>query len=253
MKKIAFILLGLAVSAIFTGSALADESIDNIMKEADATFATYHLDIGNIQKSITMYESVVKQDKKNITAMLKLAKAWSVYGDVVPQSTSEQDKAYETGKKWAARALGINQKSAQAHFWYFVNLGKILKHRDMFTAMGNFSDLKSHIFTAYDLDPNDFMIVDALGVFYRDIPDIMGRDMTKSESYIRKAIAINPNYARAQRELAQTLYDLKRYKEAKEVAENVLIMASPSDVAAWTLLDKPKAQDLLKEINANIK
>lgn len=263
MRKASIILLGIAISLILAGIAVASDvsEVDGRIGAGDDTLSSYHLDITNIKKSIGLYESALEYkcsprsdcEASYAEAMTKLSKAWSIYGDVVPQSNSEQDKAYETGKNWGAKALAIRPRSAQANFWYFVNLGKILKHKDMFTAMGNFSDLKGHIFKAYELDPNDPMITDALGVFYREIPDIMGKDMTKSESYIRKAIALNPNYARAQRELAQTLYELKRYKEAKEVAENVLIMASPSDVAAWTMLDKPKAEDLLKEINEKIR
>lgn len=250
MKKLLYVFLLTALfSLVFNNVALAD---DTIIKQADEAISSYHLDTSNIQKSISLYQEVYKQEPKNLSILIKLARANSLYGDIVAKSDSEKDRYYEQGKNWASKALAINPNSAQAHLWYFVNYGKILKHKDMFTAMGGFGELKSHIFRAYELDPNDAMITDALGVFYRDIPDIMGKDMTKSENYIRKAIALNPNYSRAQRELAQTLYELKRYKEAKEAAEKVLSMTTPSDIAAWTVLDKPKAQELLKEINGKI-
>jgi len=253
MKKLLTLFaLTLLLSCTSCYIAMADETTDSLIKQGDETFASYHLDTGNIQKSISLYQEAYKHDPKNLSALIKLAKANSIYGDIVAKNDSEKDRYYEQGKIWAAKAIALDPRSAQAQLWYFVNLGKILKHKDMFTAMGNFSDLKSHIFRAYELDPNDAMIADALGVFYRDIPDIMGKDMTKSESYIRKAIALNPNYARAQRELAQTLYELKRYKEAKEAAEKVLALTNPSDLAAWTMLDKPKAQELLKELNGKI-
>lgn len=250
------------LSLICAGIASAADvtEVDSRITVGDNAIAAYHLDINNIQKSIESYKSALEfkcnpqsDCKASYTeAMIKLARANSLYGDIVAKSDSEKDRYYEQGKNWAGKALALNPNSAQAHMWYFVNYGKVLKHKDMFTAMGGFGELKSHIFRAYEIDPNDAMITDALGVFYRDIPDIMGRDMTKSESYIRKAVALNPNYARAQRELAQTLYELKHYKEAKEAAEKVLAIASPSDVAAWTVLDKPKAQELLKEINGKI-
>lgn len=248
MKNKLITLFVLITCLAFTSNMAVAADTGSLMADGQAKYAAYNEDLGNIQKSIEIFEEVVKQDKNNLPAIIMLARAWIVYGDIVQKNNADKDKAYEKAKIWAAKGLTINNKSAQAHLWYFVAFGKILQHRDMFTAMGSFNELKSHIVTAYNLNPNDTVIAGAYGVFYREIPDIMGRDIKKSEELLRKSIALNPNYARGYRELAQTLYEEGKKAEARSMAEKTINLISPSDTAAWAMIDKPKAQELLREM-----
>lgn len=199
-----------------------------------------------------IFEEAFQQDPKNIKPLLMLSRAWLTYADDIPKDKEEREKAYLTGKEWAKKALKINDKSAGAHFWYFANMGRIQQLKDVFNNLIAIAEIRKHILKAYELDPKEVMIVDGIGAFYCELPTLFGGSLKKAENYQRKAIAMDPNYSLAYCDLAETLLRQERYQEALETAKKVFTIERPTYYADWAIWDKVVAEDLIKEIEAEM-
>ena len=219
-----------------------------LLNQGKKIFFSYHEDLSKIKESIRILENVVKSDPTNVEAMIIISRAFLTYGDLVPKTDDERIKAYKSGKMWAEKALKVDENSAQAHLWYFANLGRLQEIKGLLYGLRTLPELKKHILKAYELAPSDVMIVEALGVFYRDAPGIVGGDLEKAEKFLREAIKIDPNYTLSYLDLAVLLYNKKKYNEAKITAEKVLQIKNPTFIADWATWDKPKAEELLKKI-----
>lgn len=247
MRKIFYSIIVIIILFI-TNIAYAANSTETLILQSENNLLSYHEDLSKIEKNINTLNTILKEEPANIKALLMLSRTWILYGDLVVKTTQDQDKAYEKAKFYANKALEINNQSARAHLLYFISLGKILEHKDVFSALGSFAELKSHIMMAYKIAPDDAVIVGSLGIFYREIPDVMGKDIKKSEKLLKTSIEIDPNYTRALAELSITLYEEKQYKEAKSAAEKTINCPVPTDKAAWATIDKIKATQIIKKL-----
>jgi superkiller protein 3 len=242
-----------AIFIFFSSSINAEESIDELFKQADALFYSYHEDLGNLEKSIKVYEKIFEMDNKNVQSAIMISRAWLTYGDLVPKDEEGRRNAYTKGKEWAKRAMEIDNNSAQAHFWYFANLGRVQQLKGVIAGLKMLPELKREIHKAYELDPKDVMILDGIGTFYYEVPGIMGGDLKKSEELLKKAVELDPNYTLAWYDLAIALYKQKKYNEALESAKMVLSIEQPTYYADWVTWDKPLAEKLIKDIEEKLK
>lgn len=231
---------------------LAEESIEELFKRADALFYSYHEDLGNLERSIKIYEKIFEIDNKNIRSAIMISRAWLTYGDLVPKDEEGKRSAYTKGRDWAKKAMEIDNNSAQAHFWYFANAGRIQQLKGVIAGLKMLPELKREIHRAYELDPADVMILDGIGTFYYEVPGIMGGDLKKSEELLRKAVKLDPDYTLAWYDLAVALYKQKKYREAKEALEKVLNCKQPTYFADWITWDKPLSEKLLKEVQKKL-
>ena len=201
---------------------------------------------------ILLFEEPFQQDPKNIKPLLMLSRALLTYADDIPKDKEEREQGYLKGKEWAKKALKMDDKSAGAHFWYFANMGRIQQLKNVFNNIIAIAEIRKHILKAYELDPKEVMIVDGLGAFYCELPTLFGGSLKKAENYQRKAIAMDPNYSLAYCDLAETLLRQERYQEALETAKKVFTIERPTYYADWAIWDKVVAEDLIKEIEAEM-
>lgn len=233
---------------VFAPSLFAEENLEQLFKEADALFFSYHEDLKNIERSIKIYKRIIDADRSNVKAAIMISRALLTYGDLVPEKKEDKQKAYEECSDWAKRAKEIDEKSAQAHFWYFACAGRLQQLKGIITGLKMLPELKREIHKAYELDPKDVMILDGIGTFYYEVPGIMGGDLKKSEELLKKAVELDPDYTLAWYDLAVALYKQKKYLEAKQALLKVLTCEKPTYYADWITWDKPLAEKLLKEI-----
>ncbi len=229
-----------------------EDNVDELFKEADGLFFSYHENLGNLEESIKIYERIFEIDNRNSKAAIMISRAWLTYGDLVPEDEKSREEAYIKGRDWAKRAIEIDSGSAQAHFWYFANGGRLQQLKGIIAGLRMLPELKREIHKAYKLDPEDVMILDGIGTFYYEVPSIVGGDLKKSEEFLRKAVELDPNYTLAWYDLAVALYKQKKYKEAIESAKKVLAIEKPTYYADWVTWDKPLAEKLIKKIEEEL-
>ena len=232
---------------LFTIPLFADE-YNEIIKEADKIFFSYHEDLSRLIKSVEIYKKAIGKNPKDPYPMIMISRAFLTYADLVPEDEKERERIYEEGMKWAERAIKVDEKYAMGHFWFFANLARIQQLKGTLYSLATLSTLKKHIKRAYELKPDDAMILDGLGAFYCELPSFLGGDLKKSEEILRRAIEADPTYTLSYYDLAVNLYKQKRYEEALKTAEMVLSITNPTYYADWFTWDRIKALELIEKI-----
>ncbi len=82
---------------------------------------------------------------------------------------------------------------------------------------GSMSQALFYLKKAYDLNPNNYQILNALGIAYARVGEIK-----KAEKYLKKAIAINPNAGEAYTNLGVLYASQQKYKEAIKYLEKAV-------------------------------
>lgn len=233
---------------IFLPLYISAEEYDELLKEADKTFFSYHEDLSRLMKSVELYKRCHERKPEDPYPMVMISRAYLTYGDLVPETKEEREKLYREGIKWAERAIMADEKYAMGHFWYFANLARIQQLKGIIYSLKTLSELKKHILLASKLSPEDAMILDGLGAFYSELPSFLGGSLKEGERILRKAIEKDPNYTLSYYDLASNLYRQKRVEEAIKMAEMVLSITNPTCYADWFTWDRIKAQELIEEI-----
>lgn len=230
-----------------------DGDVTSLLAKADGLLSSYHEDHSRIRASIELYQRVLQIDPRSSHGMLQLSRACLTYGDLIVHTDREKKEAYAEGMEWARRAIAADENTARAHFWYAANFGMRLDLEGPFTQMSKVSELRRFMQRAYDLDPADALIVDGLGTLLCELPGFLGGDIRRSEELLRKAIALDPNYALAYHDLASNLLKQKRYAEAEKVEDRALSIPEPAGMADWVTQGKPEAERQIEEIRRRVK
>src|SRR5262249_15605545 len=70
------------------------------------------------------------------------------------------------------------------------------------------------------------------GTFYLETPGLMGGDVSRAESYQRKALALDPHFTRARVELGRVLIEQRRYAEARRELPQGIDEPQPTHLAS---------------------
>ena len=80
------------------------------------------------------------------------------------------------------------------------------------------------------------------------MPVFMGGDRGKAETLFKRALEIDPRLTGGRLQLAQLYMATKRWPDAQRELQSIVDEASPTDLAGWTMSDRPRAKALLTEL-----
>lgn len=123
-------------------------------------------------------------------------------------STESRLAAYRQGLDLARRAVAADDQNADAHFALFANNGRILLLEGETPNPINLLNANRELERALELDPNHSDALAAKGGLYRQLPRLLGGNLTKAESCLTRSIEVDPNAVGARIELAQTYRDM---------------------------------------------
>jgi type IV pilus biogenesis/stability protein PilW len=109
-----------------------------------------------------------------------------------------------------AGGVAVSSSTEKSSMYYY-KLG--LAHLEN----GSMSQALFYLKKAYDLNPNNYQILNALGIAYARVGEIQ-----KAEKFLKKAIAINPNLGEAYTNLGVLYASQQRYKEAIKYLEKAV-------------------------------
>jgi len=99
-----------------------------------------------------------------------------------------------------------------------------------------------------ELDPKYAVAYDALGVMYYELPGFAGGSLARSEDFLAKGIAVDPDYTLLRLDLAKVYMREKRWADARSQLNALLGTKEPTYPADFVLDDKPEAEELLRQI-----
>jgi tetratricopeptide (TPR) repeat protein len=127
-------------------------------------------------------------------------------------------------------------------------LGRISLLKGIFNSLVSVGESKKEIDIALNLDPNNVMAYNAKAMIYYELPGILGGDVNKSITFLKRAIEIDSNYSMAYVTMGKCYIRKKDYKTAQIYLNKVLALQNGWPVADFIMDDKPEAIQLLKDI-----
>lgn len=237
------LLLLLGAPGPYGRSAGAAEPTDAVAG-AWSLFRSYHEDLERIDRARALLEAEAAR-RPTRDALVLLAWVHLSWGDHRARTPEEKLRAYEQGREAARRAVELDPRSADAHFWYAANLGRWALARGKLRAAFLVGTLREEIETVLRLDPQHVGGLALAGSFYLETPGFLGGDVSKAEEYLRRALALDPHFTRARLELARCLIAQRRLDEARGELRRVLEESRPTYYADWVVRHRPAAERLL--------
>ena len=206
-----------------------------------------HGDLSLLKQKTTEMEQFLPQllgDKvAGRDAYIALAKVYFLYGEM-GTNKGERIKLYQQCAEYAHKAVDLDEKSAEAHFWYFSGLAREVELKGIFKAVmtGTVFKLKGQIVRAHELNAHDAYILSGLGGYYWKAPKIIGGSKEKARDYLEEAMKSDPHLSFARLTLAKVLIDMGEKKRAKEELDTVLHLQAPSDPNFYQFVNLADAQ-----------
>ncbi|KPJ73941.1 hypothetical protein AMJ52_02530 [candidate division TA06 bacterium DG_78] len=236
---------------IFVGliaiSLLSSQSSDSLIDEAITLYETRHIAAANLAASRDIFQGVVDGEPENLRALYELAKVCYLLGDEV-ETKDEKLELYNQGMDYAKKAKKIDDDSAEAHFWYLVNLGRVGQTKGILHSLGSVPEFKREVDKVLKIDPEHTGALDAQAMLYYELPGILGGNLDKSVESLNRAIALDSNYTLLYVDMAKVYIKQKDYETARWYLNRALQIEKPTYEADHVLDDKPEALELLKEI-----
>jgi tetratricopeptide (TPR) repeat protein len=258
MKKA--IVLAAAAFLVVLGAAMparAQTAADHILK-GDELYAQL-----KDAEALQEFLAAVKLEPGNYEALWKASRSLVDNGDLIDPKAkgaeAKQKTYYQDAESHARKAVAANPDNTWGHFHLAAALGKhalLLGKKDQI-AMSK--EVKAEIEKAIALDAANDGAYHALGRWHRRMAEIGGASrliggllfgsipkgsFEESETNLRKAVELKPEYINHRLELGRTLVEVKKYEDAAAEFQKCL------DLPAATSKDPAYKAEAQKELAA---
>ncbi|HET7290638.1 MAG TPA: hypothetical protein VFJ67_09395, partial [Thermodesulfobacteriota bacterium] len=203
------------------------------LDEAWKVFSGYNLNYNKIDETVAMTEEILKREPDNVPALIFLSRVWLTYGYVKARTKEDLIRVFENGKEAAKKAIEIDPRNADAHFFYVANLASLGDTKGLFNSLFMLPEVRRELETVLELDPDNVNGLAMTGALYLYLPSILGGDLHISEVYLKRSISLNPHVSSAGLYLAVNLKRQKKYDEALEVLKGILDDRKPEFYPDW--------------------
>lgn len=132
----------------------------------------------------------------------------------------------EKGLALAEAAVAEDDKSAEAHYAVFCNLGRQLEHESINTStLSSLKRVRREVDRALELKPDYVEALMGKGSLLVNTPRFFGGDVAGGEKLLRRAIELDPHHAQAHVQLAKSLAARGAKNEARGEAQKALEIA----------------------------
>ena len=203
------------------------------LDEAWKVFGGYNQDHDRIDETVAMTEEILKRDPDSVEALVFLSRVWLTYGYVKARTKDDLIRVFENGREAAKKAIEIDPRNADAHFFYVANLASLGDTKGLFNSLFMLPEVRRELETVLELDPDNVNGLAMTGALYLYLPSILGGDLHISEVYLRRSVSLNPHISSAGLYLAANLKRQKKYEEAIKVLRGILDDRDPDFYPDW--------------------
>jgi len=214
--------------------------------DPDALYADRE-NLASARRAVTIW-AAAPNDAHAFEASWKLARACYWLGGHALEK--ERKSFLEQGIKAGQKAVDLEPKKPEGHFWVAANMGALAEASGMMAGLKYRGPIKRELETTRQIDAA-FMEGSAdraLGRWYFKVPSLFGGSDKKAEEYLRASLTYNQDSTVSRYFLAELLVDEHRVEEAR--AELKRVIDAPFD-PEWAPEDrdyKVKATALLKDL-----
>ena len=218
------------------------QTADEHIQKGDEYYAQF-----NDQQALDEYLAAVKVDPANYQALWKLCRAHIDVSDLIEGKGSaieeKQKKMYSDAESYAKKAVAANPNDTWGHFYFSAAMGKralLLGKKDQI-AMSKV--IKTEIERAIELDATNDLAYHARGRWHRRMAEIGGAkrffgsivygsipkgSFEESETNLKKAVELKPDYINHHLELGITYMSLDKYDLAAQEFQKCLDLPETS-------------------------
>jgi tetratricopeptide (TPR) repeat protein len=182
-------------------------------------------------------------ERSSAAALAEHAIDCFIRGEDAPTRTA-QLAAYREGLDLAHRAVSADDASADAHFALFANGGRLTLLESEHPSPVELLRVNRELNRALELNPNHAEALAARGGLYRELPWYLGGSLSKAETYLTRAIALDPDMVGARIELART------YRDSGHPERGIPLLETAASVAErrGRARKAEEARNLLREL-----
>ncbi|BFU95045.1 MAG: conserved protein of unknown function [Nitrospira sp.] len=134
---------------------------------------------------------------------------------------------FERGQRLGEQAISLDDRSPDAHFALFCNLGELMRldgEMSLGSVMG-FRRMMKELDRTLELEPDHLDALSARGTFLVRLPVMLGGNPDTGEQLLRRVIASEPQAVNARLSLAKSYCARGRHNEAVVLAAEALVLA----------------------------
>lgn len=242
-SMVAFVVMGLWLVLNLTASA-ADTA--TWVKIGDEAWLVRD-QAGQTGKAIESYEEALEVDPENYQVLWRLARAYEWQGKM-----AKKDKLplLEKGKAYAEKAIKLNEKGVEGHYWLGALIGRIGETKGILNSLFMVKPMKAEMDRAVQIDPSFASAHYVLSLLYWKVP---GRplsigDKGKALEEAKLAVKLAPDNTQYRLGLGEAYLALKDRTSAKREFEAVVAMPPTPDDPVQSVLDRQDAEGYLKDL-----
>jgi TRAP transporter T-component len=218
----------LYISALAGGVTAQNASLDELY--ANRT------DLSSARRAADGWSAALESGAGGFDAAWKLARADYWLGGHAP--ANERRTFLEQGITAGRKAVAIDTKRPEGHFWIAANMGALAESYGLRAGLKYRRPIRDELDAVLAIDPGfqDGSADRALGRWYFKVPGLFGGSNARAEEHLRASLAYDPRSTITHFFLAELLADEHRDAEAR--AELQLVLDAPLN-AEWA----PEDQD----------
>ena len=167
----------------------------------------------------------------------------------VTQDRASRVGHFEKGQALAEQAVALDDRSADAHFALFCNLGELMRIDGelSITSVMGFRRMTKELERTLELAPDHLAALSAKGTFLLRLPSLLGGDKEKGEKLLLYVLLKAPQSVNARLALAKSYCANGRHSEALSLASEALDLAQAQRQDDFA----PEAAKVLAQLRAN--
>jgi len=226
MKRCIFSIVAVCflVSSVFAQSKLgatAAPANTNPFQEADNLF-TFGEDAGRDKQSLGIIEGALAGNAKDYQWLWRAARVYYYVGDGVAKS--EKLPFFEKGMNAGERAIAEQPNAVEGHFWLAANYGGYSEQKGVFKALTMVKKIRAEMETVLRLNDRyqDGGAYLALGEMDRQLPRIIGGNMTRAIQRLEQGVSVAPNNLEMKLALGQAYQEKGRKEDARRLFQEII-------------------------------
>jgi hypothetical protein len=230
-------------------AAFGQGSVTELVQKGDELWLERSTSLEQVGRAIGLWEAAAHSDPHNVDAAYRASMGYYYLGRFTDEPTQKMD-LFSKGKDWGLEAVRRDPRSAQAHYWYGVNMGSYGQTRGKLKTLFLVGPLKEAFQEVVRLDPTCYYGggYRALGKLYFELPGFAGGDKKKAEEYLRMSLKVEPCYTLTLLYLAELLADSHRDSEARDVLERLMNCRPPPGFEREYRQDQAEGKRLLERL-----
>jgi Flp pilus assembly protein TadD len=204
----------------------------------------------SLERDLKAAREALQQTPSDPKLLIKLAAIYLDLGEDLYTDKAQKLAAFEEGARQAKAALELQEADAEAHYLYAANLGSASEVKGMAASLLALDEIKKHAARALALRKDYVPALHMAGMMLEELPQFMGGNKTIALDYVKRAVALAPNYSHARLDLAKMYLQRKDQDAAKRELVAVMNMDQPSDPYPWARKYRPEAERLLNSLDS---